>query len=473
MKTKNGANMKYSTGNPLVEFFSKAGSLMKKTKSFYGQGSEATALDLFYNAWAMDRVKAFKLALWLRDARSGAGNRSASREIFNFMAEQAPEWVELNFDLIPQYGRWDDLSCFVGTSLEDAAIAYWSTAILNKDGLANKWAPRENKKDKSVAKLLRTKMGFSPKEYRQHLSANTSVVETQMCSNNWNEISYSGVPSLAMARYGKAFKTKDATRFSSFLEKVADPDSSEKINATTLFPHDVYRTYKAGQTGVANAQFKALPDFFETGMRVMPIVDTSGSMVTMVSGSISAMDIAISLAMYCSDRLGSENPFYKKFIPFSGEATFVDWKAQPDFSSGVNFFRQSPWFGKICSTNINSAFKLLLDTASFLNVTSEQMPNVIIIISDMQFNQGCSASNKTEVQALLEVWASMGYEVPKVLYWNTAGYAGSPDDVFSPNIGLVSGFSPSILSSVFGSEEFTPEAIMNKALERYEVKMIL
>ena len=470
MKTHNGANMAYSTGNPLVEFFSKAGSLMKKRGSYYK--NEASALELFYNAWAMDKVRAFKLALWLRDVRSGAGNRSAARDVFAFMAEQAPEWVKLNFDLVAKYGRWDDFQAFVGTKLEKDALEYWANAISNKDGLACKWAPRENKSKKTIAKSLRGVLGLSSKDYRKHLASNTVVVETAMCNNNWSEINYSQVPSVAMGRYGKSFKKNDQVRFSGFLEKVADPESTEKINAGALFPHDVFRTYLANQRDVANAQFDALPDFFETDMRVMPIVDTSGSMETPVSGVIRAIDVAVSLAMYASDRLGDTNPFYRKFIPFSTKATFVDWRKAATFSDGVDTFKRSTGYGWLGNTNIGSAFNLLLDTASFLNVTNEQMPNVILIISDMQFDQGASRDGVTELQAQMEIWKSRGYDVPKIVYWNTAGYAGSPDTVYSKDIGFVSGFSPSILKAVFGGEDFTPEGIMNRALESYEIQMV-
>lgn len=468
MKTHNGANMAYSTGNPLVEFFSKAGSLFEKRGSYYG--NEATPVDLFQNAWSMDKIRAFKLALWLRDAREGAGNRSGGRSVIKFITSQDPEWVKLNFDLIPKYGRWDDFLAFVGTKLEADALSYWADAIRSGDGLACKWAPRENKANGAVAKSLRKILDLSAKDYRKHLASKTAVVETAMCSKNWNEIKYSQVPSVAMSRYGKAFKRNDDVRFSQYLTKVAEPDSSEKINAGTLFPHDVLRTALSGQTKVANAQFDALPNFFDTNMRVMPIIDTSGSMGTKVAGSVSAMDVSISLGMYASDRLGKENPFYRKMIPFSTKATFVDWSKDATFTDGLATFRKSTGYGWVGSTNIASAINLLLDTATFMNVTNEQMPNCLLIISDMQFNSGTSQSG-TEVQNLMDIWKSRGYEVPKIVYWNTAGYAGSPDSAYNNNIGFVSGFSPSILNAVFSGEDFTPEGIMNKALEKYEIKL--
>src|SRR5690606_10451954 len=121
-----------------------------------------------------------------------------------FIISQDPEWVKLNLDLVPKYGRWDDFLAFVGTSLETDALTYWANAIRNADGLACKWAPRENKSNKEVAKKLRNILGLSSKDYRKHLSKNTAVVETAMCSKNWSEINYSHVPSVAMSRYGKS-----------------------------------------------------------------------------------------------------------------------------------------------------------------------------------------------------------------------------------------------------------------------------
>lgn len=467
MKTHNNALQYYSTGNPLVEFFSKAGSLFTKSQSYYG--NQASALDLFHNAWAMDRVKAFKLALWCRDARSGAGNRSGSREIFNFMATQDPSWVELNFDLIPKYGRWDDFSAFVGTPLEDSALKYWASAILNKDGLACKWAPREGKAQDALAKKIKQILNWSSKEYRKHLASNTTVVESKMCKRDWMDINYSHVPSVAMGRYGRAFLRHDDVGFSLYLEQVKS--GSSKINTGAIYPHDTMRTLLAGQHELADSQFENMPNYFNTDMRVMPIIDTSGSMSISVSGAIRAYDVAVSLGFYCSSRLNPDNQFYKKFIPFSTKAEFFSWNDCDSFSSGVSKFRRTRGHGWWGSTNLESAFSLILETAAYFNLTAEQLPNVFLIISDMQFNQGVN-SDSPLMDTILDRFTANGYEIPKVVYWNTAGYAGAPSNVFKNNTALVSGFSPAILNSVFTSEDFSPVAIMEKELEKYEIKLI-
>jgi hypothetical protein len=56
------------------------------------------------------------------------------------------------------------------------------------------------------------------------------------------------------------------------------------------------------------------------------------------------------------------------------------------------------------------------------------------------------------------------------VYWNTAGYSGSQDTINAKNVGLVSGFSPSVLKAIFGGHDFSPETIMMAALEKYTVE---
>jgi len=67
-RTKNNAVAFDHSEDHLLEFFSKAGSLLKKKSSYYG--GESTALELFKAAWRTGREETcMKLAFWLRDIR--------------------------------------------------------------------------------------------------------------------------------------------------------------------------------------------------------------------------------------------------------------------------------------------------------------------------------------------------------------------------------------------------------------------
>jgi hypothetical protein len=464
--------------NPLLEFFSKAGSLMEKRGSYYGD--ETSAVQLLRPAWTYDKKRAMKLSMWLRDCRGGSGNRSGFRSVIAWIAKEDPAWIKANIKLIPEVGRWDDLKALIGTPCEDAAISLWKDAILEGDALACKWVPRE-KRNKEVYQKIRKAVGMKVPEFRKYLSANTQVVETAMCNDEFYKINYNHVPSVAAGRYKNAFNKHDGARYTQYvndLEKGVDENGNEvKINASVLFPHDCIRTLmsegrKGHECKVANAQFEAMPNFMEgTDARIMTLADFSGSMSTKVSGSISARDVALGLSLYCSDRLGEGNPFYKKFMSFSSDAQLNDWKGKT-FSGGA-WGNYGSYMG---STNVKAALDKILESAKMFNATNEQMPNMLLIISDMQFDEphgwgggGCSNADQTAVETAMKEWEDAGYNRPRIVYWNTAGYAGSPSTKAHSDIGLVSGFSPSILKAVLGGEDFTPMGILERAIEKYEV----
>jgi hypothetical protein len=301
------------------------------------------------------------------------------------------------------------------------------------------------------------------------------VPEAKMCSKNWKEIEYPKVPSVAMSRYTKAFTKNDEKRFGKYKEALVSGEA--KINASALFPHDLVRTVFNGDAKIADAQFEALPNYMgKTKARIMTIVDTSGSMSSIVGGSTQAWHVSTSLGLYCSDRLGKENPFYKKFIQFESESKLTDW-GKLSFSQaykGSSSYRAGGIFDGACGgTRIDKALDSILNYAVMFKATNEQIPNLLIILSDMQFHEGSSVkgSNDTVVECCMKKWDEARYTRPKIVYWNLAGYIGSPDTADNKNIGLVSGFSPSILEAVLNAEDFTPVGIMLKKIEKYKINI--
>jgi len=464
--------------NHALEFFSKAGSLYstKTKKAFYGNENEAKAVDLFVDVWASGNKKlGMQLLFWLRDCRGGAGNRSGFRDCLKWLAKTDPAWVEANVEYIPAHGRWDDCRVLFGTPIERSIAKVWGDAISNGDHLASKWADRN---DKPILNFLRyNKKVKDIGDFRRMLARNREgIVERNMCFRNWKKINYEHVPSVAMSRYTNAFNKNDAERFADF--KQAVEKGEKKIKASVLFPHDCARTVENGDAQVADAQFNALPNFLEgANQRIMTIVDSSDSMNCSIGGGIRAIDVSTSLGLYCSDRLGKNNPFYRSFMQFSSESKLNNWKGKK-FSQAINEFN-----GAIGGTRIDKALDTILNFATSFGATNEQIPNVLLIVSDMQFHEGTSDGgywggksgeynlNFTEVEKCMTRWENAGYTRPKILYWNLAGYAGAPTTINHKDVGLVSGFSPSILKAVFGGEDFSPEAIMLRAVEKYKVNV--
>ena len=462
-KTCNGANAFEHSENHLLEFFSKAGSLYTKKQSYYG--NESTALNLFKNAWRADAEKAMKLLFWLRDCRGGAGNRSGTREILTWLGNTHSEWVNANINLIPKYGRWDDLTALYNTPSENAALELWSKAILSNNpsinGLACKWCKRQDVK-------LRKYMKLSPKAFRKFVVQKTKVVETIMCNNEWANINYSTVPSVASARYKNAFKRHDS-KYEEWVASLTKEGTETKVNAETLMPHDIVRMVNTdlndATTGaLADAQLKAMPNFMEgTNYRIMPICDFSGSMHVKVSGTIEAYEVSLALGLYCSEKVGSENPFYRKVIPFSTDSKIESWKNKT-FAQAVKDIPN----GYCGGTNIQCALDRILEGAILFNATNEQIPNVLLILSDMAFDSGVE-DNTTPVNESLKKWSDAGYILPKIIYWNLAGNAGQPATCNDKNVALVSGFSPSVLKAVLGGKDFSPIAIMDRTISKYTI----
>lgn len=469
-KTNEGANMYKDAVSMTVEFFGKAGSLFVGKTPFYN--NETSALELFKKAFTEDGLTSMKLSMWLRDCRGGAGNRSGARSIIKWLGENQTELMRANMHFIPVHGRWDDLVALFKTPLREEAGSFWAKAINGGDILAAKWAKRHYKP-------IRLALGLKESNFRKLLShiRKNHIVEHKMCQKRWHSINYKTVPSVAMARYTKTFDKHDSARFQEY--KAALIDGTETIHADTLFPHDCIRTAKYGDTQIAEAQFNALPNYLEgTDEKVMVICDTSGSMASKVGGSVRAIDVSQGMALYCSSRVPTDSPFYKRFIAFGSEGKLVDWRKHT-FSTALR--DRNVFDGAVASTRIDRALKLILDIAIKRNIKQELMPTVLMIVSDMQFTQGATSEygwntkglkeeeSLTEINKAMDKFNAAGYKAPKIVYWNTAGNEGSQDTVNSNNVGLVSGFSPSICKAIFSAEDFSPYAIMLKAIEKYEV----
>jgi len=446
-----------------VEFFSKAGSLFENDRRrFYS--AEESALSLFQKVWIVDKVLAMKLLMWLRDCRGGAGNRSAARSIYQWLGSRNEYLMKANLIQVPELGRWDDMRAFFGTPLEDTAAAQWAAAILNEDVLAAKWADRTDRP--LLQKMRHTGLLKDIGEFRRMLAAirKNKIVEHSMCHNQWHTIKYEQVPSVAMARYTNAFQKHDEEGFEAY--KAALESGEAKVHAAVLFPHDCVRTARYGQREIADGQFDALPNYMEgVDERIIVISDTSGSMSCTVAGSIAAVDVSQGMALYCSAKMPEDSPFYKKFIAFCSEGKFKDWNGMK-FSQAVH--NRRIFDGAVGGTRIDRALDLILETATYFNLDDSYMPTTLLIVSDMQFHGGVD-SGGAEVERAIRRWEKSGYKVPKIIYWNTAGYAGQPSTAEHRNTAMVSGFSPAILKAIFGGDDLTPVGVMMRALEKYTV----
>lgn len=452
--TENGAATFASSLNSHVDLFFQIGA---------SRGKAAQVLKVFKDAYKQDASLAIRIALWARDARGGAGER----EIFRTILKELPRDHQLRLaQKIVEVGRWDDLGVLIehGDAAVATAVAWvWRDAVLAGHGLAAKWAPRKG----DLAVKLRRLWCMSPKQYRKTIVTATNVVEQQMCAKQWNEIEFAHVPSVAAARYNKAFFKNATVAYSEY--KSALVAGETKINASAIFPHDVVRgaLYSGSgvDTDVVDAQWKALPDYLNGKTSdILVMSDVSGSMATPVSGNIRAIDVSVALGLYISER--QPGAFKDLVLTFSENPKFHKVTGSGIVSRMQNL-NQADWG---MSTNINAAFKLVLDTAVKNKVSADEMPKMLLILSDMEFDH--CARGQTNFQAAQELYKDAGYEMPRVVFWNLNSRTKNvPVRHNEQGVALVSGFSPAILKSIVGAEDFSPEKIMLDAVmvDRYAV----
>lgn len=453
-RTENGMATHSTSGNYNLDLFFRGGAMRK--------ADELEILKLFANAMNEDALTAMKILFWIRDVRGGAGERRFFKVVMSGLAKHYPDIVLKNLHLLPEYGRWDEVFDIftmenIDVSLTNEALSLIKGALENGEALCAKWLPRKG----VGAVKLRNALGWSPKRYRKTLVSLTNVVETQMCDNKWDSIEYSKVPSVAMARYKRAFTNHDGTRFLEFNNKVLE--GSEKINTGAIYPYDVLKTmfssWVIDDVSTAErkniiAQWMNLPNYLEgsENFRMLPICDVSGSMFTRVSGSTTALLVCISLGLYIAER--NEGAFKDYFMTFSQRPELV--KLSGNIIQRVHNMSRADWG---MNTNLQATFNTILDSAVRDSVPANEMPTHLLILSDMEFDSAVNY-NDTAMDMVRREYLDAGYEMPNIIFWNLCSrHSNVPVKLGENGTALVSGFSPQIVTSLMKGS-LNPEQVM-------------
>jgi hypothetical protein len=461
--TANGMPALQSSLDSVTDLFFKMGASRGKFQSLVPIINKAVAEDL---------DKTIRVVLQARDIREGAGERQLFKDTISYLfkvgvLDEASGNRIAN--MVPVLGRWDDLFAFFSTPSEDHALEMIRVALASRDGLCAKWMPRE-KNDPTIAKKIMRCMNLTPRVYRKILVNLSSTVETQMCAKKWGDINYEHVPSVASARYQTAFGRNDTDRYTSYLKSLEKGE--KKINAAAVYPYDIIKSARNGNAVAANAQWKALPDFLESDdSKTVCVVDVSGSMTNWsfnyqqtMKRSYTPLDVAISIGLYLSER--SKGPFKDTFITFSDNPRFQQIKGT--LIDRIKGCAHNDWG---MSTNLEAVFTLVLNQAVKYNLKAQDMPERIIILSDMQFNQCVKGKGRTAHEMIQHKYKKAGYKTPQLIFWNINAADNVPVAFDEEGTALVSGCSPSIMKAVLKADlaNFTPRSIMEKAImvERY------
>ena len=456
-RTANGMKARKSTAKATVDLFYNIGA--SRGKNITGD---------FTAAYVENPDVALRIAQWARDVRGGAGERQLFRDILVHLEKRDPDAALALLKKVPEVGRWDDIFVFQTPLLKSAAYTMLGDALRASNGLAAKWTPRKGQ----IAAEIRAFFGMSPKQYRKSLVALTKVVETQMCANDWDNINFSHVPSVAARNYKKAFN-RHTPLFAEYVAKLVAGDKTVKVNADAIFPHDVlkgvahsYTKLNKTETDHVIAQWDALPNYVGDAS-ILPLVDVSGSMTCTAGGTtnVRCLDVAVSLGLYLADK--NKGVFKDTFLTFSSKPQLVTLKG--NIVEKCDQMSRSNWE---MSTDLHAAMNKILSVAVKGNVPASDMPKMLLILSDMQFNQ-CARFDDSAMEMIERKYAEAGYTVPQIVFWNLNSSGNVPVKADKSGAALVSGFSPSIMKALLSADldQFTPEGIMLKTVmvPRYDI----
>lgn len=476
-QTTNGAKAYKSSLDAIVDLF------------YFGPMSRnklpCEIVSYFSKAFEQDKTLALRTLFYLRDIRGGQGERKTFRTCLNHLAKTEKNWLKDNLNLIPEYGRWDDCLCLLNTPIKKDVITFLKNQLekdlqnltnnkLTDISLLAKWMPSEHSLTykKEVKLLLASKVFGTKKEYRKKLTdlrKALNILETKLVNKDYADVDYNSIPSKAMYKYGKehiknnslgAFLRNDNERFRTYLKAVEENKEFEgkqaKINTKTLYPYDLVKAYEniymyksclGDVDKTIELQWKNLPDYVPA-FNGLVVCDTSGSM----SGQ--PMNVAMSLAIYIAERNKSE--VWKNYvIPFSSKARFMEVK-------GTTLLEKlgSIYTGDCSNTDLRSVFDLILDRACIFKVKKEDMPDKLIIVSDMAFDS--FGLDESASEYIRNRYKAAGYTMPQLIWWNASPYTNTlPVTKDADNNILLSGASPAILKVALEGNKSILETVMN------------
>jgi len=208
-----------------------------------------------------------------------------------------------------------------------------------------------------------------------------------------------------------------------------------------------------------------LPDYFDgKTSNMLCVVDTSGSMTG--GGASAPINVAISLGIYAAERAGG--PFKDHYISFSSRPSLVAVR-------GIDIADKAERIYDNCiidNTNLTAVFDLLLAIADRPDTKEEDIPQNIVVISDMEIDYQSNWDETTaitEMEKIRKKWSDHGHKMPKLIYWNVDARSNTILDK-GEGVSFVSGMSPSIFKHIItgktGFELFMETVGNNK---RYEL----
>jgi hypothetical protein len=122
------------------------------------------------------------------------------------------------------------------------------------------------------------------------------------------------------------------------------------------------------------------------------------------------------------------------------------------------------------NTDFQKVFELILNAG----VPQDDMPDLIVAISDMEFDS--AACGNTNFEAIQARYERKGYTMPQLAFWNvrsSSTHEQFPVKADERGVVLISGFSPAILSTLIDCPtDLSPWGMIRKIIEDPEYSRV-
>lgn len=513
--------------------------------------------------WTRDDLNdLFSLVFHTRECRGdGKGERDVFYHFIFVLYKYYPNTVKSLLELVPDYGYWKDFQNMIRMTYEDdnnetmefrnTVYKIWvdqlkmDVGVLRTKGgdisLASKYFPKEgrslDKKYRVCEQMARmyfndyqtlkeTILKRMRKEVISPLTKEIGIIERMMSNNEWDNIKFNLVPGRCLSINRKAFmnvkkdnsqRSSDETRIQcskNYCIHMSEAmEGKAVVHGKQMFLYELISMYmkcnnftcrlnnlRSEEDMMVNAQWNDHKKYYEdmikggSGLdRTMVLADFSGSMTG------DPMKVAASMAIMVSSLL--PKPWRNKFISFESRPQLLEIP-EGGLYEKLNYVLNSPWGG---NTDFIAAIQLILKVGIDNKLKREEMPDKLIVVSDMQFDSACKydrysdysefnyfsgrnntidMKNKTTHDWIRSAFENAGrqicgepWEPPKMVYWNVSDRNGGfPVQSDTPNTQMLAGYSLSLLKLVLDNGDLksmkkdTPYETMLKAVrnERYD-----
>lgn len=483
--TDNGAVAYTTCGNKLTDF-------NFNITSYRSADAEKIATD-FRNVYLENKELAIRYLFFAGDVREGLGERHVFKEIMKSLAFNEPEIAKAVMNFIPEYGRWDEVLDLLNTPLKKDAIDMIKSQLeedivhlKNNEpvSLCAKWMPSLQASDKIKRKYALTlckALNMEKSDYRHMLSDlrdKLNVIEKALAEKDVNKLEsmQESLSSKQNYKYKKALMNLIPEQRAEYFNKVLRGEAN--FNADVLEPHEIYFRYRT-ECSYHNTDpdlsyevmWEMLPNKVHKENQVLVMRDGSGSMTTPIPSSTkgTVLDIASALTVYFSEH--TEGQFKDKFITFSSRPQIINLSACNNLKEKMDLLSS---YNDCSNTNLERAFELILDTAVKNNMSQDELPKNILIISDMQFDFAVGNSdywrssksfngwNETLFDTIRKSYEDKGYEIPRLIFWNVCSHKSTIPEV-NNKLGLVllGGYSKNNIDMIC-ENKFVQEIVNDK-----------